>query len=352
MPLTYERPPFTFLGATAGYVRNDLQTNGRWMRNAIARQINHLLARHPTVIPGKNLVGRTIRNSASSLRLWDTRLKSGVMLYELVVDVQLLPTDTAAGSPRWWIEVDGVSQGDQFHNVRCAAGSGTQFSDVFEMQQTITFSAKAATHKIELWTDDNCRVAGWDLHEKPREALDIANVAFDTFVDYSYALPVSAIRDDIVATSLLLLELVWETQRGQHLSWNVDDPASPIAVSSTVAADLWGASTVGPTAPTQYRNSYANENLLGGAPNKLIRTVCWVLGERTAGAGNVIGRFIGDNHAGGVDVNVNGALGIYTSSSFTLLPQAAGDCVRMKYLVSAGGTTGNIYAAGCYPQNL
>lgn len=349
MPLSYQVPAQTFLGATAGYARNDVLANGMWVRNAIMRQIEHLLTRHPTVLPGKNLAGRTIRNSSSSLRLWSTRIRAPLEYNELVVDVQLLPTDTTAGSPRWWIEVDGVSAGDQYHTVRCASGSGTQFSDIFEMQQIVPLPAPSQIERrIDLYTDDNCRVAGWDMHLRPRDRLYTGSSS-DTLVDYTYALPLSPVRDDTI-DDIGLIDTVWRESRGYHVNWNVDDPATPVAVSSTSATDLWGGTGVGPTAPTQYRNSYANENLLRAIANKSIPMVCWVLGERTAGAGNVIVRFISDNHPGGVDVTINGALSMgYRTTSFTLLPQAAGDCIRIQYLVSAGGTTGNIYAVGCFP---
>lgn len=343
---TRDRPSIDFLGATVGYSRNDAMADGAWARSAIARQAQHLLTRHGLIIPGKFLPALSgVRNSAADLRLWVTRFRSGPVSTTLVVDVSLQPTDTTAGSPGWYLKVDGVSYAIQRHNVRCGGGGGGRFDEIFEMRQEIPIIADT-THTLELWTDDNCRVVGWDMHEKPRESLE---AGVDTgAVDFRYAVPHSPCFNTPLSDARAALTAAWQKMRGVHLSWNVDDPATPIAVSSTSATDLWGTG-VGPTAPTQYRNSYANENLLRGIANVSIPTVVWAYGERTAGAGNVLARFIGDNHGGGVDVTINGTLGFYTSTSYTLKPQAAGDVIRVQYLVSAGGTTGNIYAVGCYP---
>lgn len=357
MPMQFDRPPSTFLAPTSGYARNDLLANGNWVRNAISRQATHLMCRQAQVLPGKNLAGRTIRNTSSAALLWVTHVSPPLNQSLLVIDVQLLPTDTASGSPRWWVVVDGVSQGDQFHNVRCSSGSGTTFDDIFEMQQVVVVDVSGGSSIVELWTDDNCRVAGWDLHFKPKETLDSSNT-LDFLVDYSSELPLSQVRrvsgPPFLYPPSAIGNHVFGRQRAYHLNWQVDDPASPINVSSTFASNLWGDATVGPTAPTQYRNSYANENLLGGIAAKSIRTYVWAYGERTAGAGNVIVRFISDSVPGGFDLPIDGTLRKYSRGGsgdplgFALLPQAAGDCIRVKYLVSAGGTTGKIYAVGCY----
>lgn len=356
MGISYDRPPKTFLAATAGHVRNDLQTNGKWVRNAISRQASFLQNRMGQVLPGKNQAGRTIRNSAAALRLWVTHVSAPLNMSQLVVDVQLLPTDTAAGSPRWWIVLDGVAQGDQFHNVRCAAGSGTTFADIFEMQQVLVVDQDVGS-TIEIWTDDNCRVVGWDLHFRGKESVD-ASVTDDTLIQYATELPLSPVqRVDSVGyiyppSPAVTATKLWSRQRAYHLNWQVDDPASPRSVSATVASPLWGVATVGPTAPTQYRNSYANENLLGGIAAKSIRTYVWAYAEKTAGVGDVLVRFISDSMPGGFDLHVTGALARYSDDGdplgFTLLPQAAGDCIRVQYLTSAGGVAGNIYAVGCY----
>jgi hypothetical protein len=343
MPLTIENPPALFQGPTTGYARNDVMANGAWTRNALARQLNHLLARHGTVVPGKNVFARGPRSLAGEARLWVSRYRAGPNGTVLVVVVQLVPTDVTTGRPRWYVKVDGVQQADQSHNIRGA----TTFvlDDVFEMRQQITVQA-GVKHTIELWTADNCRVVGWDLHEAPSDTLLVGT---DQVANYTYAVPLSPIRSDTMTSLRAAADALWRRARACHMAWNVDDPASPFVVNATSPTPLWGDSSVGPTAPTAYRNAYANENLLGGATTRAIPMVCWAAGSRTSGTGSVLVRFIGANHASGVDVAIAGTLNIYEATSFTLLPATAGDTIRVQCLTSAASTTGQVLAAGCFP---
>jgi hypothetical protein len=343
MPLTIETPPALFQGPTTGYARNDALANGAWVRSALARQLNHLLARHGTVIPGKGVMSRTPRSVAAESRLWVTRYRASPNGGMLVVVVHLVPTDTTIGSPRWYVKIDAAKKADQVHNIR--GGPDFAFADVFEMRMAVPVQP-GVKHTVELWTADNCRVVGWDLHEAP---MDTLLVGADTVADYTYALPLSPIRSDTVSSLRAAADVLWRRARACHMAWSADDPDAAVVVSSTSPVPLWGDSKVGPTAPTIFRNSYGNENLLAGATARAIPMVCWAAGARTNGAGSVLVRFSGANHPSGIDVVINGSLNIYESSAFTLLPATGGDAISVQCLTTAANTTGQVLAAGCFP---
>lgn len=326
--------------------RNRLPPDGQYAR-ALARAFNHLIGRSPIIIPGKEVPASSARNTVSDLALWRTRYRASPNGTTLVSEVHLLPTENAGhapdGTPKWYLKVDGAAKADQTHNRRCAAGAGTALNDRFIMRQEVTVTA-GVKHTVDLWTKDRCRVVGWFLYEKPRDSLV---VGADTLADYTRLLPLSPILDVDLDSLYDAATAVWEKVRAHHMSFHVDDPASPIQPTTT-ATNPWDgstartANTVGSVAPTQYRNSYANQLLA----TPTIATVCWAYGRRTSVGGSLTVRFIGEN--GSADVTINGAEGIYETTSFTLKPQAAGDKFDVHVLKDVGGTTGDIYGFGTF----
>jgi hypothetical protein len=351
MPLGYEIPAPSFLGARhTNFARNDVPAHGAFVRNAIARQLNHLLALHGTQIPGKALVSSSqVTSTDTDQRLWTTYYRSTPNGTKLRVTVRCLPNSEVGefgSNPNWYIKLNGTSQDRQYHNVINSSAAG--FAGMFEMTQILDVS-RSTLYQVDLYTDDFCRVVGWDLCEEPRQSIVVGT---DTVADYTYALPLSPILASTIASIRTAADAVFQKMRGYSLAWHCDKTSSPVAVSSTSATYLWdSAGTVASYVATTYRNTYANENLLGGVANKSIPMVIWAMGERTAGAGNVIVRFISGNHGGGVDLNITSSLGLVsnTAGAFTVLPGGSGDTVKVQYLVSAGGTTGNIYDVGCFP---
>lgn len=328
------------------FARNGLVPNGQIART-LARQLNHLIGRHGVIIPGFECLPSQARNSSSELALWRTRYRAGPNGNVLVAEVHCLPTDDTAGSPRWYINVDGskatdASLGgtpDNTHNVRAPSGGGTSLADVFVMRQRISVTANAK-HTLELVTDDKCRVVGWFLREEQRETLTVGS---DQLVDYTYLLALSGIYDRDWAKLVDIADQIYNKLRGQHIAWSVIDPSSPITVSSTTPASIWESSnTIGALCGTQYRETYSNNY----ASTLTIPTYAWCYAARTAGAGNGFVRFVGAN--GTTDITVNGALGEWSSTSFTLKPDAAGDTVKVYAYVEAG-TTIQVYSAAMLP---
>lgn len=331
------------------FTRNGLPTHGPFAR-AVAMGVNFLAARCMNVIPGKSVNPSEARNSSSDLRLWTTRYRASANGTLLRCTVILIPTDTTSGSPYWYLKIDGSEaadvegETDHHHDVRVPSGGGLDLDDQFPVTAVFEVTA-GAKHTVDLYTDDNCRVIGWYLEEVQRDELEIGT---DTLADFRRILTMSPIYDVDVASVMATAKAVLEKQKGIVTSWNVNDPATPIAASSTTPAKLYeSAGTVGSYAPTQYRNTYMDQ--FAATPS--IPTYAWVLAEKTAGGAgdDVQFRIKGGNHAGGVDIAITGALGIYESTTFTLKPQSGGDTVYPEYLVDAGGVTGNIYAWGLIP---
>lgn len=344
-------PGRTFAGFDpAALQRNGLPPDGAFTRG-VAQALNMMMARCGQVIPGKVVLPAQVRDSASDLALWRARYRSGPNGTKLVVRVRLLPTQgdiNTPPEPAWYIKVDGVSTNpdgasdpDVHHYVY---GTGATLADAFEMERTYTVSA-ATAHTITLCTKDHCHVLGWNLWEPERDGLVSGT---DAMVDYSRILALSPICDaDALGAIVTCAAAIHDKMRACHLAWSVDDPASPIAATTT-ATNIWdgdtggrSTTTVGATCPTQYRNTYIDDV----AATYQIPAVCWVYAERTGGAGNVSVRFVGEN--GTTTVTVNGAANIYGSTSLTLKPGAGGDKVDV-YLITAAGTTGNLYSAGIY----
>jgi hypothetical protein len=143
---------------------------------------------------------------------------------------------------------------------------------------------------------------------------------------------------DLIATA----DALHEGLVSPWLSWNVDNPASPV-VPTTTLTNIWDGSvartadTVGVTCPTQYRNTYMATTV----PVK-----CWAYAERTSVGGSLTVRFAGAG--GNIDVTVNGTLGIFEATG-TLVAQSGGDKVDVLASEDVAGTVGNIYAVGIYP---
>ena len=340
MALTIEQVDSSFRGLVPeDWARPGLPPNGPAVR-ALARALNHIAGRHGHVIPGMEIPRASARNTASALELWRTRYKASPNGTTLVSEVHLIPTDTTAGTPAWYLKVDGTAQTTQTHNARCAAGSGTNLDDVFVRVQEVTVTADAA-HDVELWTDDNCRVVGWFLHEKERDTLTIGT---DSVVDWSGLQVLAGIFNRDVQALINMAASLQQKIRGVHLSYNVDDHATPLTVTSTTPVNIWDSgNTVGVPCPTQYRNTYMDEI----AGTLQIPAQAWCYAELNAGPGPYKVRFSATN--GDYDISVTGAKGIYTSGSVTLKPLAGHDTVKVKSFVTAGGDTGKLYACGLYP---
>ena len=192
---------------------------------------------------------------------------------------------------------------------------------------------------MSLSTIDKCRVIAWALYEKERSTLE----GSDQYVGLTRLLPLGKIVDTDVRDLMSVANTLWQRMRSPYLSWNVDDPASPI-VPGTSYANIWDgtaartANTVGVTCPTQYRQNYMGTT---------IPVMCWVYGERTSGGGALYVRFV--TGADSFSVVVNGALGIYAVAG-TVTALSGGDKMDVLAAKDVAGTTGNIYAVGMYPN--
>lgn len=344
--------PGTFAGlAPLDLARNGLPPSSQLAR-AIAGNANHLAGRCLQVLPGKEVLPSAARNSGSELALWRHRYRASANGTVLVSEVHLIPTQPghAVGASGWYVKVDGSKATDaesgsadtQIHNVHVESGGGENLSDVFVRRQRISVTA-GANHSLELWTLNGCRVVGWYLYEEPRSNLVVGT---DSVVDPTHLQSMSYVRDSDMANLLNgVVDTHYQKTRGQCAWWSADDPATPTNAFGTVAANLWeSTNTVKARCPAEYRNSYAND--LAGTDT--IDLYAWCYAERTAGAGNVLVRIV--TSVGTYDITVNGAAGIYESTAVKLSAAAATDTVKLQYLVSAGGTTGNIYAVGVYPR--
>jgi len=324
------------------FARNGLAPSGRDAR-LIARALNHLIARAGTIIPGMEVLPASARNTASELALWRTRYRATANGTTLVNRVQCIPTDDTSGTPTVYVKVDGVAQTSMTHNTRCRSGEGTDLTDIFTLEQEITVTA-GAQHTVELWTKDKCRVVGWFMHEKPRDSLAIGT---DTVIDYTRILPLSGIYDADVQDLVVDIALeIFQKMRGSHMSWSVPDPASAIVPGSATPTNIWDgstartSSTVGADCPTQYRENYMEQF----AATPAIATYAWCYAQSDSGSGIKV-RFVGTN--GSADITVNGAAGIYSTTSFTLAPSASGDKVDVQAYQNSG--TGKVFSVGMFP---
>ena len=333
-----------FVGAQLA--RNGLPPHGLFAR-ARARAAHLLAGRCGLVIPGKEVRPANARNTASDLALWRTRYRSGPNGTRLVVDVRLIPTDDfqVGAPPAWYVKIDGLAQGDQRHSSFVASGGGLSLSDVFAMRQEIAVTA-GASHTVELWTKNKCRIVGWYLHELERETLTTGT---DTVADYTYLVPLGTILDGGVdGMTVTVPRAVREKMRGAHLAWNVDDPASPVSPANTTPTNIWDGSTArtsttrGKTTPTQYRENYMEQ--FSGTPR--IPVVCWVYGSKSA-TGNILVDFVGGGTT--VTATITGGAAFYTATGNLLIPQSGGDKVDVLGYRASAGDGGSIYAAGFYP---
>lgn len=328
------------------FARNGLPPHGLVARS-VGRALNHLIARHGAVIPGMEVLPASARNTASDLALWRTRYRAGANGSTLVVNVDLIPTDTGTATPAWYVKVDGTAKADQEHNSFVDSGLGLDFSDIFSMTQEVAVTADTK-HTVELWTKNSCRVVGWSMHEKERDELTIAT---DEVVDYTHLLPLSPILDNSVQDLIKDVSLsIFNKMAGGGFSWNVDDPASGFIPANTTPTNIWDgstartANTVGPDIPTQYRENYIEQ--FDATP--VIATYCWAYGKKSAGPPNGIKvRFTG---AGGTtaDITISGAEGIYETTAFGLVPAAGGDKVDVQCFQDTTGA-GELYACGMFP---
>lgn len=300
----------------------------------VARAINHMLGRHGTVIPGMGVYPELARDSASSnLRLWTTYYRATPNHATLISRVVLLPSVTV-GVPSWYVSVDGTPAATQQHN---RFGGGSNLSDLFYRDQEIAVTADGA-HRLDLYTSDHCRVAGWYCWEKDRETLDSSS---DTMADWSAIKVGGGIYDASLEEIVVALRALWQKMRGHHIGFNVTDPASPIAATSTMT-NIWDGTTarasdsVGVRCSTRHRGSYLGTT---------IAVTAWALAERTGGAGDVTVRFAGNST--NTDVVCNNAIDVYTATG-TIDVLAANEKVDVQ-LHAPAGTTGNLYACGMYP---
>lgn len=355
MALTIEFPDSEYSSLVWQHAaRNRLPAPGQVAR-VLARSLNHIVARRLRQLPGKAVAPTAARDNNSTLRLWMTRYRASMNGTKLVSEVAYLPTDDTTQSPSYRIDIDSATAtaddgNNSFtHSRYCAAGSGTTFSDIAYDRRVFTVTA-GTKHTVELYTLAAMRVVGWRLYELPRDSITVGT---DQVCNYTYLLPQTGIYDASIASLLSIQQQAFDKQRYADMSFCVDDAnAIPARLGSgitTAFVNLWDGSaarsttTVGSRRATQYRNNYADDF----AGTDTIPTYAWAYGARTSVGGSITVRFEGGN--GTTDITINGAAGIYESTSFTLLPQAAGDKVDVSIMKDAAGTTGYLVACGCFP---
>ena len=300
----------------------------------IARGLNHILGRHGTMIPGVSVLPDLARDSASSnLRLWTQYYRATPNGTTLVSRVVMLPSATI-GVPSWYVKVDESAQATQQHSL---FGGGSDLADMFYRDQEITVTGDAE-HRLDLYTSDHCRVVGWYCWEKDRETLDSTA---DVMCDWSSIRVGDGIYDSSMQKLYEALVQCWTRCRGYAAQFNVPDPASPVAATSTLTnvwdgSVAWSAVSAGGRVPTAHRASYTGTT---------IAVTAWALAERTGGAGELTIRWAGTTL--NTDITCDGALGIYKATG-TISQLAGGEKLDLQLLAPAG-TTGNLYAAGIYP---
>lgn len=355
MALTIEFPDPDFSAQVWQHaVRNRMPAPGQVAR-VLARSLNHLVARRMRQIPGMEVAPTAARNNASTLRLWMTRYRASPNGTKLVSEVAYLPTDDTTQSPSYRIDIDSATataddgNSSFTHSRYCTAGSGTEFNDVAYDSRVFTVTA-GAKHTVELYTLAKMRVVGWRIYEQARNSITVGT---DQVCDYTYLLPQTGIYDASLASLMSIQQQAFDKLSYADMSFCVDDAnAIPARLGSgitTAFVNLWDGSaarsttTVGSRRATQYRNNYADDF----AGTDTIPTYAWAYGARTSVGGSLTLRFEGGN--GTTDITINGAAGIYESTAFTLLPQAAGDKVDVSIKKDAAGTTGYLVACGCFP---
>ncbi len=354
--MTLIEVPSRFVGfSPEHYARIGLAPHGGFAR-AMATSLNHILGRHLNVIPGMEVLPSEVRNTATEAALWRTRYRATPNGTTLVVQCHCFPTDSTNAQPYWYVKIDGSAAADvngntnQTHNNYCASGAGLLLDNMFTMRAEYTVTA-GAKHTVELWTKNSCRVQGWYLYEKPRDTLTVGT---DTVVDHSQIVPKGGIYDADVASMVSAAEAINQKMRGVHLAYNVVDPATPIGSSPAIttsyvnpwdATTAYSATSVGAVVPTQYRNGYINE----AAGTDTIAMYCWAYGERTSGGGTITVSFWAKGGSNVATVSINGAAGIYESTTLVEGPAAGGDKIDVQVKKDAAGTAGFVYAFGAFP---
>lgn len=322
--------PVSYGGITPLHAaRNGLSPHPLYAKS-IGRLINHVLARHGTVIPGMEVLPSAARDNANELRLWTQYYRATPNGTMLVSEVHLLPAVTGSDDPTFYVKVDGVAQATQ----NAPRGGASTLADVSVRVQEIAVTADAA-HQVDLWTNDNCRVVGWYLYEKERTRLTTG----DVYADLAGVVPWRPIYDADWASLQAAMVACWQKVRGCYISHNVDDPAAPI-VPTTDWHNAWDqngthtASTMGATTPTSYRAS-----LMGGT----VPVVCWAYGAKTLGQGDITVRF--DDSETTIDITIDGGLGLYTATGNLTTSDNKVDVLTKL----ASGVGGSVYAFGMYP---
>lgn len=336
-----ELPPPTFYGVDADlYARNGQVPDGIYFRS-IARGINHVLARHGTIIPGKSVLPTNTYVYASSpeARLWTTRYCATPNHTTLVSQIVFLKSDPdhLAGPSSWYIKVDADAQPTRYHARYRGIGATATLDDVFVETEEITIAASGG-HTVSLYVGNYAEVLGWYLYEKDTPTLDGAG---STMVRYAEMLPGRPMYDSSIQELYKGLTKAWDQQRGAYFSWNADDPTAPVAATST-PTNIWDgstlvtATTIGPRVPTRYRATYTGTQ---------IPVECWVYAARTAGVGTATASFI---YSGGeIEVSVDGAARVWTATGYI---DQLDDGEKIDVLWSApAGTSADIYACGMYP---
>jgi hypothetical protein len=314
--------------------RNAYSPNGRVAR-ILAEGANLLVGRGVHQICTKSVL--TPRSTTSELALWRTRYRASPNGTTIEARVVIAPTDNvSATQPQWYLKIDGSATVKRTHDARCAAGTGLDIfaGNWFEdrLPATVTPGVK---HTVELWTK-NCRILSWSLAEVERDTLTSST---DTMVDWSTLSPAHAISTQDLTSLKNTIEAVRQKMRGCTLCFNVDDPATPIALTTTPTG-LWDSThTVKPTVPTQYRDTFS----LAGIPVR-----GWVIGERTAGTGHGHVTFSAGSGGSGT-IDITGALGVYeTDGLFNFADQVGDDTIDVSGYEDAA-TSVNVYAFGCQP---
>lgn len=322
------------LGVPASVFGRNGQLPSAPIMRTLARGINHVFARHGTVMSPYSVTPGNAGTYASDTRVATAYYYAAPNHTKLMSRVMFIPTvDDDHSNPAWHLVLDGVAQTTQQHNRRCAAGAGLTLSDVFYRDQEITV-VPGAFRRVDLYSE-NAYVIGWHLWESDVQQI---NAATDSGVSYADLVIGGGIYDATVADFQSALALAWKRCRGSYFCFNVPNPANGIAATTTYTNILDGsttrtASTVGFRCSTAHRGSYLSDTVDVNA---------WALVERTGGSGTVTVRFA--HETGNIDVECTGTLAICTKAG-TLTEFDAGSKVDVQ-LHAPGGTDGKLYACG------
>lgn len=345
--------PVTFAGVVAShYCRNGQQAHGPFAK-ALARAINHIHAMRRVIIPGWTVrPGEDTDNIVGFATIYRTRFRSGFARSRLVVEVHVAPPwHGAVGQTcSWKVQIGGsdaadVNTGVTEHNYGGSAAYATNMSVVSVMRAEYALTSRSDID-FAIMSRGGARIVGCYLYEKPRTVLvDGTDARLQNGRLKTRGQITDNELDDATGMAFYAYEIA-KNHRAHHINWSANDGATGGSVTiaaGTSYTNLFDGSTgarssttAGIPCPAQFRGTYMN-NVAG---TNTVKTMAYAYGSRTAGSGNVIIRLTGD--AGSADININGAAGWYSTSSFTLSTASAYDKVDIAYLTSDGTTAGTL----------